>query len=236
MAGPVNASVPTTERSRTETVPPLAPSQVLRSAEEVPPAQLFPSPSTPASPSPLVAAETATPTGLAHRPRVEIAGWALATNDGDATAIGAGLFTGYRFASRVAAAALIETTREREIAVGPAMASYRISRIGLGACILRTWGPLFFDAGIFPELTMLTARGTKKLDVGYSVTTWGAAMDLRVRLGLSAGRIAPFLFMGGSGALPAQKLTLEGAPQTTTLSRWSYSAGIGLAFLFGAYE
>jgi hypothetical protein len=102
---------------------------------------------------------------------------------------------------------------------------------------LRTWGLLFFDAGLFPELTMLTSRGTKKLDVGYSVTTWGAAMDLRVRLGLSIGRIAPFLLLGGSGTLPAQKLTLEGAPQAeTTLSRWSYSAGVGLAFLFGANE
>jgi hypothetical protein len=166
---------------------------------------------------------------------VEVAGWVLATNDGDATAVGAGLFAAYRFARRAAAAALIETTGERDIAVGPAVAAYRISRLGVGACVLRTWGPLFFDAGIFPELTMLTSRGTKRLDVRYSVTTWGAAMDLRVRLGLSAGRIAPFLFMAGSGTLPAQKLTLEGDAQAeTTLSRWSYSAGVGLAILFGA--
>jgi hypothetical protein len=44
---------------------------------------------------------------------VEIAGWALATNDGNATTIGAGLFAGYRFAKRVAAAVLVETTGER---------------------------------------------------------------------------------------------------------------------------
>ena len=161
----------------------------------------------------------------------------MATSDGDATAIGAGLFAGYRFARRVAAAALVETTAEREFAVGPAVAAYRISRLGLGACVLRTWGPLFFDAGMFPELTMLTSRGTKQLDVGYHVTTWGAAMDLRVRLGLAASRITPFLFMAGNGALLAQKLTLEGDPQAeTTLSRWSYSAGVGLALLFGANE
>ena len=236
VARPVDASVPTAERSKTETVPPLAPSLASPPADGVPPAQLFPPPSTPPSQSPPPTAKPVTPAGLTRRPRVEVAGWAVATNNGDATAIGAGLFAGYRFAGRVAAAALVETTGEREIAVGPAMAAYRISRLGLGACVLRTWGPLFFDAGIFPELTMLTARGTKQLNVNYPVTTWGAAMDLRVRLGLSAGRIAPFLFMGGSGALPAQKLTIEGATQTTTLSRWSYSAGIGLAFLFGAYE
>lgn len=201
------------------------------------PAQLFPLPSTTPMPLPPSVTKPVTPTELARRPRVEVAGWVLATNDGDASAVGAGLFAAYRFARRATAAALIETTGERDIAVGPAVAAYRISRLGMGACVLRTWGPLFFDAGIFPELTMLTSRGTKQLDVGYSVTTWGAAMDLRVRLGLSAGRIAPFLFMAGSGTLPAQKLTLEGDAQAeTTLSRWSYGAGVGLAILFGANE
>jgi len=167
---------------------------------------------------------------------MEIAGWALATNDGDATTMGAGLLAGYRFARRVAAAALVETTAEREVAIGPAVAAYRTSRLGVGACVMGTRGRLYLDAGVFPELTMLTARGTKRLNVGYVVTTWGIAMDLRVRLGLSVGRITPFVFMGGSGGLPAQQLTLEGAPGAKTLSRWSFSAGIGLAILVGAKE
>ena len=231
----VDRSVPAVERSRTETMPLPALSLASPPAVEVPPAQVSPPPST--SQSPHLAAKPVHPTGPARRHRVEVAGWALATNDGDATAIGAGLFAGYRFAKGVSAAALVETTREREIAVGPAVAAYRISRLGVGACVQRTWKTLFFDAGIFPELTILTSRGTKQVDVGYSVTTWGAALDLRVRLGLSAGRVAPFLFVGGSGVLPAQKLTLEGAPQAAAmLSRWSFSAGVGFAFLFGANE
>jgi hypothetical protein len=161
----------------------------------------------------------------------------LETSDGDATTAGAGLLAGYRFARRVAVAALVEATGEREVPVGSAVAAYRTYRLGVGASVLRTWGPLFLDAGIFPELTRLTVSG-KQVHVPHSVTTWGAELDLRVRLGVSVGRIVPFLFVGGSGAARAQHLTLDGAPaqDSATLSRWSYSAGVGLAFLFGGYE
>jgi hypothetical protein len=159
----------------------------------------------------------------------------LATNDRNAATFGGGLFAGYRFARQIAVAALFEATGEREIAVGPAVATYRPYRLGVGVSVLRTWRLIFLDAGIFPELTMLTASGSK-LQIGKSVTTWGAELDLRVRLGFSIGRIAPFFFMGGSGALLAHRLTLDDNPKYATLSRWSMSAGVGLAFLFGRNE
>jgi hypothetical protein len=83
-------------------------------------------------------------------------------------------------------------------------------------------------------LTLLTLNG-KQLATGRSATAWGVAADLRARFGLTLGRVAPFLFAGGSYDLREERLTLDDRPQTiVTLSRWNVSAGAGLAFLFGA--
>ena len=192
-----------------------------------------------AAPSPSgssVIGERARPsTGGLRGPRVELGIWVLGTHDGDASAMGGGLLAQYRLANHVAMAALIETTSERELPVGPAVAAYRRSRMGLGASVARRWGPLFLEAGIFPELTLLIVHG-KQLAVGNTVTTFGADMDLRMRLGLSTGRIVPFIFLGGAGALRAQHLTLEGNSASRSLSRWSANAGLGLAFRFGGNE
>jgi hypothetical protein len=92
---------------------------------------------------------------------------------------------------------------------------------------------MFGDVGIFPELTLLTLNG-KQLATGRSATTWGPAADLRARLGLAWGRVAPFLFAGASYALRGEHITLDDRPETITLSRWNVSAGGGLAFLLGA--
>jgi hypothetical protein len=159
----------------------------------------------------------------------------MGTYDGDATTMGGGVLAQYLFAGPVAIGVLAETSQEREVPVGPAVAAYRTSRLGLGASMVRTWGPLFVDTGLYPELTMLKVRG-KQLAVPNTLTTWGAELDLRVRLGLAAGRFAPFLFLSGGGALRAQALTLEGDPATKTLSRWTLDAGVGLAIRFGGDE
>ena len=226
---PQDAGAPA-EMPLSPTVPPPPPPASLPVAEPAPtrplPARAEP---------PHLAAKSVTRVGQG-RPRAEVAAWALETNDGNATTVGGGFLAGYRFARRIAVAALLEATGEREIAVGPGVAAYRPYRLGVGASILRTWGLLFLDGGIFPEWTMLTLRGGGQLHIGHKVTTWGAEIDLRVRLGLSVGRIAPFLFLGGSGALFPQKLTLDDDQRNTTLSRWSGSAGVGMAFLFGRHE
>jgi hypothetical protein len=67
-----------------------------------------------------------------------------------------------------------------------------------------------------------------------SATVWGAAADLRGRVGIAWGRVAPFLFAGASYALRGEHLTLDDVSHKITLSRWNVSAGAGLAFLFGA--
>ena len=167
-------------------------------------------------------------------PRGEVAGLGFGTHDGDAGTFGAGILVGYRPTGALGLAAFFEATGERERALGPGLAAYRSFRLGVGAGVQRRWGRVFGDIGIFPELTLLTLNG-KQLATGRSATAWGAAADLRARLGLAWGRVAPFLFAGGSCDLREEHLTLDDRPQTIiTLSRWNVSAGAGLAFLFGA--
>jgi hypothetical protein len=164
--------------------------------------------------------------------RAEIAGLGFGTHDGDAGTFGAGVLVGYRPRSALALAALFEGTGERQRTLGPGVAAYRSFRLGVGAGLLRKWGRVFGDVGIFPELTLLTLRG-KQLQSGHSATAWGAAGDLRARLGFAWGRFAPFLLAGGSCALRGERLMLDDRSQSITLSRWNVSAGAGLAFLFG---
>jgi hypothetical protein len=166
-------------------------------------------------------------------PRGEIAGLGFGTHDGDAGTFGAGILVGYRPTGALALAALFEATGERERTLGPGLAGYRSFRLGIGAGGQRNWGRVFGDIGLFPELTLLTLNG-KQLATGRSATAWGAAADLRARLGIAWGRVAPFLFAGVSYDLRQENLTLDDHPQTIlTLSRWNVSAGAGLAFLFG---
>jgi hypothetical protein len=164
--------------------------------------------------------------------RGEVAALGFATHDGDAGTFAAGILVGYRPAGVLALAALFEGTGERERTLGPGLAAYRAFRLGVGAGVLRKWGRVFGDIGIFPELTLLTLSG-KQLQSGHRATAWGAAADLRARLGFTWGRIAPFVFAGASCALRGERLTLDDRSQSITLSRWNVSAGAGLAFLFG---
>jgi hypothetical protein len=192
----------------------------------------------PALSRPKTAAVLASDSGPVRAPPLEVAGWAFGTHDGDAGTLGAAVSVAYRFHGALALAVLFETTGERESALGPGFAAYRTSRLGIGASLRGRRGHLFADAGLFPELTMLSLAGKgQQLDTTRSATTWGASVDVRGRLGSKLGRFIPFVFAGGSVALRAEHLTLDGSPDaTTTLSRWSLSAGAGLAFLLGGNE
>ena len=191
----------------------------------------------PASPNTKESAPETTPlVPAATRPKLgipgEVAALGFGTHDGDAGTFGAGILVGYRLRGALALAALFEGTGEREQTLGPGRAAYRTFRLGVGAGVLRKWGRVFGDVGIFPELTLLTVSG-KQLQSGHNATAWGAAADLRARLGLAWGRIAPFLLAGASYALRGERLTLDDRSQSITLSRWNVSVGAGLAFLFG---
>jgi hypothetical protein len=186
---------------------------------------------------PVATAETKAPAVAAKKPKRglqgEVAGLGFGTHDGDAGTFGAGILVGYRPSGALALAALFEVMGERERKLGPGFAAYRTYRLGVGAGVLRKRGRFFGDVGLFPELTLLTLSG-KQLAPGRSATAWGAAADLRARLGLAVGRVAPFLFGGASYAFLGERLTLDDSTQNITLSRWNVSAGAGLAFLFGA--
>jgi len=208
-----------------------------------PPPPTAPVPPSPAAISPATSPSPVTPdANLAHSPArhkgspsIEAALLTFLIHDGDAGAAGAGVQAAYPIGAKVSLAMVIETTSARDKAVGPALASYRTSRFGIGLSARRKWGRLVGDAGLFPELTMLTV-GSRQLATNRDVTTWGAALDLRGRLGLAFGRFLPFLYVGGSGALRAQELTIDNRPDTATLSRWNVSAGLGLAVSLGAEE
>ena len=205
-------------------------------AAEPPEAKAAPPDTKAAEPVPAAAAESK-PVAVAAEKRGlqgEVAGLGFGTYDGDAGTFGVGVSVGFRPAGALVLAALFEATGERERTLGQGVAAYRSFRLGVGAGGWRKWGRVFGDLGIFPELTLLTLSG-KQLAPGRSATAWGAAADLRARLGLTWGRFAPFLFAGGSYALRGERLTLDDRPQTSiTLSRWNASLGAGLAFLFGA--
>ena len=205
-------------------------------AAKPPEAKAAPPDTKAAEPVPAAAAESK-PVAVAAEKRGlqgEVAGLGFGTYDGDAGTFGVGVSVGFRPAGALVLAALFEATGERERTLGQGVAAYRNFRFGVGAGGWRKWGRVFGDLGIFPELTLLTLNG-KQLAPGRSATAWGAAADLRARLGLTWGRLAPFLFAGGSYALRGERLTLDDRPQTSiTLSRANVSAGAGLAFLFGA--
>lgn len=191
----------------------------------------------PASPNTKELAPETTPIVPASRKlkpatRGEVAALGFGTHDGDAGTFGAGILVGYRPYGALALAALFEGTGERERTLGPGLAAYRAFRLGVGAGVLRRCGRVFGDVGIFPELTLLTLSG-KKLQSGHQATAWGAAADLRTRLGFAWGRLAPFLFVGGNCALRGERLSLDDRSQSIALSRWNVSVGAGLAFLFG---
>jgi hypothetical protein len=216
----------------------------LREQSEAAKADAAKPPEAKAAPPDTKAAETAPAAAAESKPvavaaekrglQGEVAGLGFGTYDGDAGTFGVGVSVGFRPAGALVLAALFEATGERERTLGQGVAAYRNFRFGVGAGGWRKWGRVFGDLGIFPELTLLTLNG-KNLAPGRSATAWGAAADLRARLGLTWGRLAPFLFAGGSYALRGERLTLEDRPQTNiTLSRANVSVGAGLAFLFGA--
>ena len=213
-------------------IPPPAPLLLPAPPPEPPPPPTSSAPPSLSSPSATVVA------GHKRAPTVEVAGLAFGTHDGDSGAFGAGVSTAYRVAGALSVAALFETAGERQTRLGTGWADYRTSRLGIGASAQYRSGHFFADAGLFPELTMLTVKG-RQLVAARSATTWGAAVDLRGRVGFALGRFAPFLFAGGSRDLRPEYLTLTGGSDSldnTTLSRWNLNAGAGLAVLLGKNE
>jgi len=198
-------------------------------------AQAEPAPPPLAAAQPTVIAATAKPASRGSALGLELAGFASATYDGDAAALGGGVEVGLLLPDWLSLATMFETTAVRERRFDSAVAAYRAYRLGPGLGARRRWTLVFGEVSVFPEVMLLKVDG-RNLAESRSVTTWGAAGDLRGRLGIPVGRFCPFLYAGASYAMPAQRLTLEGSPNRITLSRWNLSLGVGLSYRFGASD
>lgn len=201
-----------------------------------------PPPSWPPPPSPPAARQPAAPqVTAAARPalsapgptaRGDVAAFACGVHDGDAGTWGAGAQASYSVGERLSLIALGEGTGQRSRPLGPGQAAYRTLRFGLGAALRGTWGRGFLDGGVAPELVRLSLHG-QGLATMRAAATWGGALDGRVRLGVRLARVTPFVFADTSYALTAARLTLDDRPDSVTLSRLSFAAGLGVLFSFG---
>jgi hypothetical protein len=105
------------------------------------PAPTRPAPTTPAPPPPPPPPALSPPRGPEPNPSalpqqgpsVEVAGLAFGTHDGNAGALGGGVLAGYRLGESFAVSALVESVTARQAALGPGLAEYRTSRLGVGA-------------------------------------------------------------------------------------------------------
>jgi hypothetical protein len=91
------------------------------------------------------------------------------------------------------------------------------------------------DAGLFPELTMFTGKG-QQLSYPTQHDHLGRRRGSARAASVSPWAASAFLFAGRQRALRAERLTLDDIRRHTTLSRWNFSAGAGLAVLLGWNE
>jgi hypothetical protein len=81
-----------------------------------------------------------------------------------------------------------------------------------------------------PEIDRLSLEG-KNLEDQRTLTKWGLAFAAQTRLGWSAWRLRPFIFMGASYRIPGEQMTLEDRPQVKVrLSAINLEAGGGISF------
>jgi hypothetical protein len=166
--------------------------------------------------------------------RVELGGFGFGIHDGDAGAFGGGIQAGYRFPHWLGLDAVLAAAAARERAMVRGSAAYRQYSLGVGLNARKQSGRVAGDLGVLPEVTILSVEG-RNLNPGRSVTRWGAGAATRVRLALVLGPWRPFAFAGASFALRAERLRLDDYPaRSITLSRWSFTLGLGLSCFFGA--
>jgi hypothetical protein len=165
---------------------------------------------------------------------LELGGFGFGMHDGDAGTFGGGMQVGLRFPGWLGLDAVFAVGGQRERAMVRGTAAYRLYGLGLGLSFRKEAGSVFADLGVLADITLLRVEG-RNLNPGRSFGRWGIAADARVRLGLALGSWRPFVFSGASYALRAERLTLDDYPEhSITLSRWNFSVGLGLAYLFGA--
>jgi hypothetical protein len=251
---PVKEPVQTTEEPRREEVPVLsAPSEAVRAplplapAEGAPPAPAMKPPE--ATKSPLAPAPAAAPKSKPARTQASLSSPARAPSapiHGELALQASGLYDGDRGTFGIAAegalgkgalavVAIVESVGQRERPLGPGQARYSLARVGVGARIGRTWGKLFADLAVVPELARhhFEGQGASLARPG-AVTAWAAMIDGRARLGWDIGRLAPFIYVGTSYGFLREHLHVSGGvSDTITVSSVNVAAGFGISVWFG---
>jgi hypothetical protein len=204
---------------------------------------------TPPSPAPATAAA---PEGAAWGPRpvapsaprggptsrgflVEVGGFGFQIDDGRSEAFGGGLEAGVPLSRRLAIAAWLEGSGQRQPGTLYG-GTYRLFDVGLGLTVGRTVGPILADVSVLPELTWGTVEEGAQSPMPPGHHLWGAAVGARLRMGPVLRAWCPFIFVAGSYAVWAESYAayyIHVFNGTLSLPPWNLSLGLGLAYRFG---
>jgi hypothetical protein len=171
------------------------------------------------------------PAPSVHR-HFEIAGWASGHHDGDVATFGVGLGAGLQVLANWGLALSAEMLGQRQVGLGPGQATYSSLRIDVAPTWRISHGPLWTDLALGPQLVRLSLAG-KDLGSARNVARWGAAGQVRARVGWSIGPMAFFVSASAGRSFVRDRLTLDDAPDNTYLSPWDASLGAGLTILLG---
>jgi hypothetical protein len=160
-------------------------------------------------------------------PHVDLDAFGFGIDDGDAGAFGGGLQAGLRWQT-IGLVLVVEGSTNRQRALGPVYARYRFLRAGPGLMARRQWSLAFVDAALVPEVVRNTISGVG-LSLPQDVTAWNVAADLRLRFGLSLGRVSPFVYMGASWSFLQEHLRVHDSNDSTSLPRANIAAGLGIS-------
>jgi hypothetical protein len=177
------------------------------------------------APAPMPAAPSA-------RREIEVGISVGGTLDGDAAAPTGGVFAVVQIARALGAALTADFAGRRQVPLGPGAATYAGSRIGGGLAVRLGSGVVWTEAALLPQLTRLAFEG-KALTTNRVVTVWGASLEVRARLGLRWGRLAPFVGLALDRALVGERLTLDDTDDSRRLSPWDLRAVAGASWNFG---
>ena len=153
-------------------------------------------------------------------------------HDGTATASGATLLAGLHLSGPLGAAVTAGFVGARARELGPGAIGYTVARAGVGLVYRVHPGPTWLDAGIFPLIVRLGVT-PRNLPAARAVALWAAALEARVRLGVTWRRIAPFVSASVGRRFVRDRVTLEDVPEHAEVSPWDLQVGIGFAVMFG---
>lgn len=155
--------------------------------------------------------------------------------DGDARAPAGTLLAVLQVHQALGATLAADLAGTRQVPLGPGAATYAVSRLGLGPVVRAGGGPFWVDAALLAQITRLSVGG-KTLMTIRPATLWGTSVEARGRVGVSWGRLVPFVGLSIARALLRERLTLDDTNDSTRLSPWDVRAEVGVSWIFGGHR